>query len=205
VATFGIDLVRHNDHGHWHQHSVRKQCQDIPQARLNISQNGEANPKEEFSRKCDAEREERERLGVKYPGTEYADPEMVWERSFVARESDGLPLELRLFGIGSKLAELIVDLKQPTEERSLIDQLSRGFGNLREIVHLDDSNRALVLAKPAIDRFCDTLADVADARNGLVPKCEDLCQRLQRFFKPLSQRAALGSGDDGIADDGIPF
>jgi hypothetical protein len=160
---------------------------------------------EEFSRKCDAERAERERLGVKYPGTGYADPDMVWERSFVAKESDGLPLELRLFGIGSNLAELIVDLKKPTEERSFIDQLSRDFGNLREIVHSDDANRALALASPVIDRFCDTLADVAAARNGLRPMCEDLCQRLQRFFEPPSQRAALGSGGDGAADDDIPF
>jgi hypothetical protein len=153
---------------------------------------------EEFSRKYDAEREERERLGIKFPGTRYADPDVVWERSFVAKESDGLPLELRLFGIGSNLAELIVDLKQPAEERSLIDQLSRDFGNLREIVHSEDPNSTLALAGPVIDRFCDTLADVAAARNGLRPKCDDLSQRLQRFFEPPDQRAAPGSGDDDI-------
>jgi hypothetical protein len=141
---------------------------------------------EEFSRNFEAERQERERLGVKYPGAGYADPDMVWEHSFVAKESDGLPLELRLFGIGSNLAELIVDLKKPTEERSLIDRLSRDFDNLRDIVHSDDANRAFALAGPVIDRFCGTLADVAAARNGLRTKCEDLCQRLQRFFEPSS-------------------
>ena len=153
---------------------------------------------EEFSRQCDSRRAERERLGVEYPGNGYADPDDVWKRSFAAKESDGLPLELRLFGIGSNLAELIVDLKQPPEERPLIDKISRDFGNLREIVHSDDVSRGLAMAGPVVDRFCDTLADVAAARDDLRPKCEDLCQRLQRFFDRPDENATLDSGDDGI-------
>jgi hypothetical protein len=151
---------------------------------------------EEFNRQFDARRAERERLGVEYPGKGYADPDYVWERSFTADESDSLPLEMRLFGIGSNLAELIVDLKQPQEDRPLIDQLSRDFENLRKIARTDPS-RAFALADPVIGRFCNTLTDVGAAREDLRPKCEDLSMRLARFFEPPSVRATY-EGDDNI-------
>jgi hypothetical protein len=109
-----------------------------------------------------------------------------------------MPLELRLFGIGSHLAELIVDLKQPTENRPLIDQLSRDFGNLRDIAHSDDVAHASALAEPVIDRFCDTLAEVSAARDDLRPKCDNLTERLRRFFEPPRERDGVELSDDDI-------
>ena len=141
---------------------------------------------EDFSRKMDAKREEEKRLGVEAPRGGYANPDYEWEQSFVARaEDDGkLPLEVRVFSIGAALCEVTVALKEPPEERVLIDALSRDFGNLREVVRSGDSTRIEALLEPVIDRFCQTLDEAAAIREGTSEDCETVKERLRRFLEP---------------------
>ena len=140
---------------------------------------------EEFSRLYHERRAERERLGVEDPCPGYLDPDHVWQRSFVADwADDGPSIPLRLFAIGSNLAELTVDLKSPVLQRSLVDPLHRDFGNLREVCRADDPATFEALVQPVLDRLCDSLANVAAQRNDLRRKCEDLQQRLQCFLDP---------------------
>jgi hypothetical protein len=125
---------------------------------------------------------------VKYPGEGYVDPEYVWERSFVMTKDDAaLPLELRLFSIGAMLAELIVDLKLPHEDRPRIDALSRDWGNLRDVCQSEDPERAAALLEPVLDRFCETLARISAVREDLEEKCLDFQKRLRRFLEPPSE------------------
>ena len=156
---------------------------------------------EEFDRRFEAEREERKRLGVEYPGSGYADPDSVWQRSFSAPESAGESALMRLFAVGSHLTELIVDLKTPTEERILIDRLSRDFGNLRDVAQSRDIAAAESLFEPVLDRFCETLDEVAAARPVLDRKCGDLQQRLRRFLEPPSNYDEPGPFNDDV----LPF
>jgi hypothetical protein len=150
---------------------------------------------EEFDRKFNEERAEKKRLGVdSAPGGGYASPDSVWERSFVNSSAPDFPA-MRIFAVGSNLAELIVDLKQPTENRPLIDQLSRDFGNLREV---SASPEADALVGPVLDRFCETLDSVAAARADLQEKCADLQERLRRFCEPPSEE---DSESDSFSDD----
>lgn len=155
---------------------------------------------EEQSRRFAELHAERQRLGVSYPGGGWADPDYVWKRSFFAPDSPDQPAVFRLFAIGSHLGELIVDLKTPTEERQLIDRLNRDFGNLREISQSSDFASADSLIEPVLDRFDETLADVARARPDLEPKCADLQSRLQRFLEPPSEEPA-----SDLFDDEMPF
>jgi hypothetical protein len=159
-----------------------------------------AREREEWDRRWRAEQGERERLEVKYPGGGYGDPDSVWKRSFVA-DSENEPLPLRLFGIGTFLSELIVDLKGPPEDRPLIDQLSRDFGNLREVAQSGDLSLAEALFEPVLDRFCETLNSVAASHSELEPKCADLQQRLRRFCEPPRER----DESSPRFDDDIPF
>jgi hypothetical protein len=140
---------------------------------------------EEFNRKFKEEEAERKRLGVdEAPGGGYASPDYVWERSFVSSSGHDFPA-MRIFAIGSNLAELIVDLKEPSENRPLIDQLNRDFANLREVSQSAETGDALV--EPVINRFCETLDAVAAARTDLQEKCSDLQARLRRFVEPPSE------------------
>jgi hypothetical protein len=156
---------------------------------------------EEFNRRFEARRAEEERLGVTYPGSGYADPDVVWKRSFSAEETTGQSLLLRLFTIGSHLSELTVDLKEPTENRELLDRLSRDFGNLREVAQSSEMLGASSLIEPEIDRFCETLTAVAAARTDLGAKCTDLQRHLRRFLEPQCE-----VDDFELSDDhDIPF
>ncbi len=190
---------------------------------------------EEHGRRFREEWAEKERLGVQRFGEGYTDPDYLWRRSFVAEQTDGEPLELRLFGIGSNLAELIVDLRNPPKETDepqtdeslgdsharlgerlpreerrpraaetppLIDRLNRDFGNLREVARSTDLDGAADLLEPVLDRFCETLAAVATARDELRPKCDDLAGRLRRFLEPPSE---VEDAMDPPGDDDIPF
>jgi hypothetical protein len=156
---------------------------------------------EEFDRRFEAREAERKRLGVECPGGGYADPDMVWKRSFSAAESRGDSVLMRLFAIGSHLTELIVDLKQPNEDRALIDRLSRDFGNLREVAQSIDEAAANSLIEPVVDRFCDTLTAVTAARADLDRKCADLQDRLRRFTDPADEV----DDEDAISDLDLPF
>jgi hypothetical protein len=158
---------------------------------------------DDFHRKFEAQREERERLGVTPPSDDCYSAESVWRRSFVAKDTPGTPLPLRLFAIGTLLSELTVDIKDADGERALIDDLSREFGNLREVLQSDDDSLVQSLAGPVLDRFCDTLSEVAAAHADLREKCEDLQMRLGRFLEPPSDKPDLP--ERWQSDDDIPF
>lgn len=132
---------------------------------------------EEFSRRFNEKMKEEERLGLQ--SLKQNGP---WQHSFVS-DDENVPAPIRLFQIGTLLAELIVDLKEPVEDRPLIDRLHRDFGNLRDIIQGDDLARAEALLPPVLDRFAETLADVATARDDLRAKCEDLESRTRRIFE----------------------
>ena len=153
----------------------------------------------EWNRKFDAERAEIKRLGFENPEKGYSSPDYVWERSFVSSSAPDFPA-MRLFAIGSNLAELIVDLKEPAEDRALIDQLSRDFGNLREVAGSEEFGGALV--DPVIDRFCETLEAVAATREDLQEKCADLSARVRRFAEPPT---AEDTETEAFEDDDVPF
>lgn len=149
---------------------------------------------EEFNRKFNAEQEERARLGVRYPGT---GDSSVWKNSFSSADSPGVPMVIRLHGIGGHLAELIVDLKEPTENRPLIDRLNREFGNLREVTQATELSLAEALLEPVIMHFGEALDEIASARPELDPKCTDLREKLQEFLEPAEE--------GGLFDDDVPF
>jgi hypothetical protein len=153
----------------------------------------------EWNRKFNAEREEIKRLGVENPEKGYSSPDYVWQRSFVSSSAPDFPA-MRVFAIGSNLAELIVDVKEPTEDRRLIDQLSRDFGNLREIAGSAEFGGALL--EPVIDRFCETLEAVAATREDLREKCDDLAARVRRFAEPPTEE---DTEPEVFDDDDVPF
>ncbi|HEX5446216.1 MAG TPA: hypothetical protein VFW87_20485 [Pirellulales bacterium] len=155
----------------------------------------------EFSRRFDEREAERKSLGVEYPSMADDGSGKLWQRSYLSDDSIGLPLEARLFDIGSHLAAVIVDLKQPLEGRPLIDRLKRDFGNLREVVRSTDVALTEALVEPVVDRFCETLEAVADAREDLDEQCADLQQRLRRFLDP-PQEPEMPSE---FGEDDIPF
>ena len=157
---------------------------------------------EEFNRKFEAKRAEEERLGVKFPGSGYADPDCVWKSSFVADDGPGVPVALRMFSIGARLAEVTVDLKQPPEDRPAIDALSRQWGNLREVLQSASVEQAASLIEPVMDQFCLTLDDVAAAHEPLRAKCESLVQMIRRLLEPPAPR---DSSDRPNWDDDVPY
>jgi hypothetical protein len=154
---------------------------------------------EEFRRRFEAEQAECKRLGVDNPGGGYGDPDSVWTRSFSAAESPGESALMRLFAIGSHLSELIVDLKEPAEDRTLIDRLSRDFGNLRDVAQSRGFATAEALIEPVLERFRETLEAVAAARPELEPKCSDLTSRLDRFL------AAPNMNEEDAESGDLPF
>jgi hypothetical protein len=153
---------------------------------------------EEFSRRLEEKEAERKRLGVEYP---QGPADSVWQRSFGGPDVPGVPLSLRLFGIGSMLAELILDLKQPVEDRPLIDRLRQAFGNLREVVASVDGGLGTALLEPVLERFCETVDAVEAGRPDLQPKCADLQGRLRRFLDPVDPEPHFDLPDD----EDLPF
>jgi hypothetical protein len=162
----------------------------------------EQREQEEWNRRWKEEEAERKRLGVSYPGGGYSDPGYVWQRSFVARDSEEGPLLIRLFSIGSMLCELTVDLKEPSENRALIERLTRDWGNLREVVGATEASVQPELVEAVLDRFCQTLAEVAAERSDLQRKCNDLADRLRRFMEPPS---VTEEDFDSPEDEYLPF
>jgi hypothetical protein len=157
---------------------------------------------EAFNRRFDAEWAERERLGVTATGSRATGEESVWSASFCVGDSADVPLGVRLFGIGVKLAELIVAIRGEAagslavpETQPVIDRLNRDFGNLREMLQCSESSLAAALLEPVINRFTDTLADVSSARPDLTAKCESLTSSLARFLEPQTSEFKA-DGDD---------
>jgi len=146
---------------------------------------------EEFNKRFEAEQAERLRLGVTESGAGHADEKSVWSSSFTVADSADVPLGIRMFGIGCRLAELITDIRnQPGEPASaiprqpLIDQLNRDFGNMRELLQTSEPSVAEALIHPVLERFSESLANVASARPDLSPKCESLTSSLAKFLDP---------------------
>ena len=130
------------------------------------------------------QQEERRRLGVEAPGGGYTNPDYVWRQSFSASKSLGQSVFMRLFAIGSHLCDLTVDLKQPKEQRNLIDRLSRAYGNLREVAQSRDVEPGSALIEPVLNSFICVLDAVTEARPDLADKCTDLQCALGRFLEP---------------------
>lgn len=129
-------------------------------------------------------------------------------REFLAALSTKLcdePLGVRLFGIGSRLAEIVVDLRAgcdreavPPESQRQIDDLNRRFGNLREVLNSPDATLAGALFQPIIDRFTDSLASVSAERPELVERTEGLTAELRELLSPPPPEIECQPGDDGL-------
>ncbi len=146
---------------------------------------------EEHSRRFNAEWSERKRLGVTDSTPREDGSNAVWSRSFCVGATAGVPLGIRVFGLGCRLAELIVGLRADADRESIppetqrhIDQLNRDFGNLRELVQGADLSLTEALIDPVLDRFAETLATVATARPDLAPQCESLTGDLHKLPDP---------------------
>jgi hypothetical protein len=163
---------------------------------------------EEMGRHFDAKRETEKELHLENPGRGYTYPDSVWQRSFSVADAGDEPLELRLFAVGSHLAEIIADLKRPPEDRPLIDALKRHFGNLREVARSGELSHAAALIEPVVERFCETLAEIAAAHPDLARRSLALESQLRRFAEPPLETAddrSFDMGSEFFDDDDIPF
>lgn len=164
---------------------------------------------EEFSRQCDAREAERNRLGLERSYDNDDEKSNIWSRSFDVEQTADVPLGVRIFGIGCRLAELIVDLRGgaerenlPPESQRLIDQLNRDFGNLREILQRTEPSLAESLFAPVTDRFRETLASVAGEHPQTERKCDALCDDLAKLLAPSPPEPEW---DSTSSDDEFPF
>jgi hypothetical protein len=156
---------------------------------------------EDWSRRFDAQEEERKRLGV----TDSARDEPVWTRSFVNDAGADVPLGIRVFGVGGHLAELIEHLRESAgsdvdETRQHIDRLNRDFGNLREILRGDDLAAASSLIEPVMARFVETLDAVGRFRPKETSRCEWLAEEVNRLLAPPPE-----DGPPPRFDEEMPF
>ncbi len=143
----------------------------------------------ENAKKFNAEWEERKRLGVT---SEREDS--VWSTSFVIGDSSDVPLGVRVFGVGCKLAEVIAKLRgnaradsAPADApavQSLIDQLNRDFGNLRALLIGSEVALAESLLEPVVEKFRETLDEVATFDAMLLEKCNELGESLGQLTAP---------------------
>lgn len=148
----------------------------------------------DFNRRFTEREQERKRLGVEYGAD--AEDGSVWRRSFATDDAADVPIGVRLFGIGSNLAELIADIKERSAERTAIDALSRDFGNLREILSGADEALSDALIEPVLARFGETLDAVATDHPELAEKCHDLQSQLQRFLEPPDESGSMDWSSD---------
>jgi hypothetical protein len=150
---------------------------------------------EEFNRRFEEEQKGREAglLEDDASGDDEAGAPSVWVRSLSNTDGADVPPSIVLFGIGSHLAELGSDLNASPDTAALADRLNRHFDNLRAA--LGEPSAALV--EPVVERFCEELRSVTEARMDLADKCADLERQLTEF-------AARVSGESGWDDD-LPF
>jgi hypothetical protein len=99
----------------------------------------------------------------------------IWQHSYAAPPMADTPASMRLFGIGSHLAELVEDLKSDEQSACFVDRLNRCFGNLTEIIE----TRSGTLLEPSLGRLCDELGAASDLRPDLAAKCADLARQLR--------------------------
>ena len=158
---------------------------------------------EEFNRRFNAESAERERLGVTSSEPREDGSNAIWSRSFSVGDSADVPLGIRLFGLGCRLAELIADLRgdadresTPPETQRHIDQLNRDFGNVRELLQRSEPSLAEALLEPVVDRFAESLAAIAADHPELAPKCESLTGSLNTLADPPTPEPIWDPEDD---------
>jgi hypothetical protein len=155
----------------------------------------EQQEREELLRDLDAKWEEKERLGVKYPGEGYSDPDFVWRTSFSTDQCRVDHLKLRLFSVGSSLAELIVDIQDSSKDCSdptgeseansdLTNPLRSCFAKLKEGVENPHQGEAATLLRPILDDFREALETAAQACPEVAIQCVELRDRFGRFLEP---------------------
>ncbi len=127
------------------------------------------------------------------PRDDGAESSSVWQRSISNTEARNEAPSITLFGIGSHVAELGVDLKASPDTAPFQRSLNRHFGNL--LAAIRDSSPALV--EPVVQRFCEELHSVTEARPGLAEKCADLERQLNGLAARLSA--------EGEPEDDLPF
>ncbi|HEY4258723.1 MAG TPA: hypothetical protein VGM98_01130 [Schlesneria sp.] len=143
--------------------------------------------REEFHRHFAAEQEERKCLGLAVSGLGQEENDSIWSSSFSVGDAANLPLGVRLFGIGVRLAELFVDIKcksGTTEAQQFIDQLNRDFGNLRELLQNSEPPLVEALIDAAVCRFTESLDDIMSIHPDLSAKCETVANSLKQFLNP---------------------
>ena len=149
---------------------------------------------DKHSRRFEAEWSERNRPGVTDCSPLEDSSSAIWSRSFAVGGAAEVPLGVRVFGVGCRLAQLIERLRA-TAERAItlpeaqrhIDQLNRDFGNLREILQSSDSSLAEALIDPVLHRFAVTLEAIASARPELALHCESLTSDLHELLDAQPQ------------------
>ena len=164
---------------------------------------------EEMDRCIRESREERLRMGVDYEDQHKENS--PWSRSFSLSDDSHVPLGIRIFGIGCSLAEVICDVRNgadrdavPPERQQVIDRLNRHFGNLRDVLPSPDLAEASALLSPVIDRFRETLDEVAElpGNKRLSYHCESLAGELDRLLRPNVSRQG---GTEPDSWDDLPF
>jgi hypothetical protein len=145
-------------------------------------------------RACSAKSEETKRLGVTYPGEGYSDPDFVWRTSFSTEHCWADPLRLRLFTVGSHLADLIVDMKDASKDSAetgeaeagsdLTDRLRSSFARLTKDVEDSERGDAATLLRPVLDDFREILEAAAEACPEVAVGCIELRDRFGRFLEP---------------------
>ncbi len=150
---------------------------------------------EEMDRSIRECQTERQLMGVDY-GAE-REENSPWTRSFSVTDDSSIPLGIRIFGIGSRLADVICEVRDgakrdavPPERQLLIDQLNRHFGNVRDVLHSPDLAEASALLNPVIDRFRETLDQAAEQPGSqrLASQCAALTEELNRLLRPRLSR-----------------
>jgi hypothetical protein len=155
---------------------------------------------DDYAERCDAERSERERLGVTNSESPAGGSPSGLSGSLSTADLSEMPLGVRVFGVGCHLAELIVGLRSgadrestPPEAQRHINELNRDFGNLRDVLQNDDSSLADALIGPVLRRFGETLETVAADRPDLAAQCERVACDLDTLLSPPGTGPDWGS------------
>ncbi len=134
-------------------------------------------------------------------------PDAIWSRSFSVGDIADVPLGVRVFGVGCRLAELIVGLRGGADRGATapeaqwhIDRLNRDFGNLRELLQSPDTSLAGSLIDPVLSRFAESLDTVASDYPDLASQCESLTNDLLKILDPPSPEPT-----EPYLDPDVPF
>ena len=158
---------------------------------------------EKWSAEFDRKQAERKTLGLN-------DENQPWSRSYVNwdylddQQAGRLSAFTLLFGVGCQLAELNCDLKQADPDTNAPSLLNRDFGNLRAV--LNDRDEALI--EPVLNKFRETLADVAVSHANAAAKCEALSTTLARLTRRLNDEDAFDDkpfSENDVEWNGNPF